>query len=84
MNPLDAVVGSIGAVPRSHILRVASWLWDSGVKTEIFYEETLKVSEQIKIAANKGAKWLVLVGEDEIRNGNIIVRDLLAKQQKII
>ncbi len=33
------------------------------------------------MAANKGAKWLVLAGEDELKTGNIIVRDLTQKKQ---
>jgi histidyl-tRNA synthetase len=44
-NPIDIVVGSIGQVPKQEILKVASWLWDQGLKTEIFYEETQKMGE---------------------------------------
>jgi len=45
---------------------VSAWLWDQGFKTEIFYEEQQKIGEQIKTAANKGARYLVLLGEDEL------------------
>lgn len=38
INPIDVVVGSMGTVNRAHILKIASWLWDKGYKTEIFYE----------------------------------------------
>jgi hypothetical protein len=44
-NPIDAVVGSIGKVPKQEILKIASWLWDQGLKTEIFYEDTQKMGE---------------------------------------
>ena len=36
---VDAVVGQIGAsVPKEVILRIASWLWDQGLRTDIGYE----------------------------------------------
>jgi histidyl-tRNA synthetase len=44
-NPIDIVVGSIGQVPKQEILKIASWLWDQGLKTEIFYEDTQKMGE---------------------------------------
>lgn len=74
-------MGQIGtSVPKEVILKIASWLWDHGLKTDIGYEGPSKVGEQIKVAANKGARWLILAGEDELRDGNIIVRDLLSKK----
>lgn len=79
INPIDVLVGQVGTVSRESILRIASWLWDRGVRTEIFYENQQKVGEQIKIAANKGAKWLVLAGEDELKEGQLILRDLTNK-----
>lgn len=58
---------------------MSSWLWDKGYKAEIFYEEQQKVGEQIKIAANRGARYLVLVGEDELKLNDVVVRDLREK-----
>lgn len=38
-NPTFAFVGTIGKVERSQVFEVASWLWDEGVVTEVFYED---------------------------------------------
>ena len=81
VNPIDVMIGTIGTVSRDHVLKVASWLWGVGCKTEIFYEEHQKVGEQIKIAANKGARHLILIGEDELPDNKLVVRDLLEKHQ---
>lgn len=46
INPMDAVVGQIGtSVPRTVLMRIASWLWDNGFKTDIWYEGPQKVGE---------------------------------------
>lgn len=43
---VDAVVGQIGSsVPKEVILKIASWLWDHGLRTDIGYEGTSKVGE---------------------------------------
>jgi histidyl-tRNA synthetase len=34
------------------------------------------------MAANKGARYLVLIGEDELQKNEVIIRDLSAKKQK--
>lgn len=81
INPIDAVVGQIGSVSRTHIFKIASWLWERGLKTEVFYEDNQKVGEQIKIAANKGARYLIIAGEDELKEGQVLVRDLEQKSQ---
>jgi len=30
VNPIDVMIGTIGTVPRDHVLRVAGWLWGAG------------------------------------------------------
>jgi histidyl-tRNA synthetase len=30
VNPIDVMIGTIGTVPRDHVLRVAAWLWGAG------------------------------------------------------
>lgn len=39
------------------------------------------MGEQIKTAANKGARYLVIAGEDELKDGQILLRDLVKKEQ---
>ena len=40
------------------------------------------MGEQIKFAANRGAKYLVIAGEDELKDSQIILRDLTEKKQE--
>ena len=42
------MIGQIGTVNKAEILKIASWLWSKGLKTEFFYEDVRKVSDQIK------------------------------------
>ncbi len=79
---MQVYIGAIGNVHRKHLLKIASWLWDCGIPTELLYEEeNKKVADQIKIAVKRGAQNLVIVGEDELREDQVIIRDLVRKDQ---
>ena len=39
LNPTFAYVGSVGKVEQGQIFKVANWLWDAKIRTEIFYEQ---------------------------------------------
>ena len=63
------MIGSIGNVDKKEILKVASWLWDNNLKTDIFYTSKKQLGEQLKTASNRGANWFVMIAEDELRLG---------------
>lgn len=51
--------------------------------TEVFYEQ-LKIGDQIAAAAAKGARCIIIVGETELAKGEVIIKNLTTKEQKII
>lgn len=64
---VDVAIAVAGKVAKSHVLKVASWLWDADIRTEIFYEN-MKMAEYLQTASSKGAKWLVIIGEEELKD----------------
>ncbi|MCL2073712.1 MAG: histidine--tRNA ligase [Marinilabiliaceae bacterium] len=62
-------------------LRVASMLRESGINTEIFHEP-VKLKSQFSYADKKGIRYVAILGEDEIKNGTITIKDMQTREQK--
>lgn len=83
LNPTFAFISSIGCVPKSKVFEVANWCWDDQLTSEIFYED-MKLSEQIVFAASRGAKCMILVAEEELGKGKLLIKDLTTKDQQTV
>lgn len=70
----------VGAVPRDEILEVAELLRDSGieVETELASRSAKAV---LKRADRAGARWAILLGEEEIANGTVTLKNLRRGEQ---
>ena len=53
-----------------------------GIPCEINLEGTQKLSKQIPTASKKGYRYLLILGEEELRNGLVQFKDLLKSDQK--
>lgn len=52
-----------------------------GITAEMDYEES-SLSSQLKKADRHGARWVLMVGEDELKSGRLKLRDMEKKEQK--
>ncbi|MEN6372792.1 MAG: histidine--tRNA ligase [Armatimonadota bacterium] len=71
----------MGSEAREAAIRLIYDLRDNGISAETdFTGRSLK--SQMKLADKLGAKFVLIIGEDEIKKGVVSLRDMLAKEQR--
>lgn len=75
----QVLVVTLGAVPQSEVLGVAQELRDAGINTEVFMasKKKMKMGTQLSHADHYGIPIAVILGEDEVANGQVSVKDLI-------
>jgi histidyl-tRNA synthetase len=85
--PLDErlVVAVIGLDPdaKAKSLKLASVLREAGYRCELDYDHTT-LKQQFRFAERIGADTLVIIGEEEMKNKTLTVKNALTKQQETI
>ncbi len=80
---LDLFVAHLGEEAKSLALKIVKDLRENGLKCDIdFLGRSLK--SQLKEADRQKAKKVLIIGEDELRKGKGILRDMETKEQKEI
>ena len=78
----DIFVATAG-VPETEALKVAMQLRAAGLRTDKDYlGRSLKA--QLKFAGKKGVKYVVILGDEELKNGQATVRDMQAGSQEVV
>jgi len=65
-------------------LTVFSLLQAQGIETEIYLDPAAKLDKQLKYADRKGISYAVILGPQEIKEGEVILRDLRNRTQQSI
>lgn len=79
----DVFVATAGDVPAADALRVTMRLRDAGIAVEKDYlDRSLKA--QLKFADKKGARLLVILGDEEMKQGQAIVRRMADGSQETV
>ncbi len=79
-TPVQALVVTMGNVPKAETLRLAAELRAAGICTEAFFasKKKMQMSNQLAHADHCGIPVAVIIGEDELANGVVSVKDLRA------
>ncbi|MDP2176088.1 MAG: histidine--tRNA ligase [Bacteroidota bacterium] len=67
----------------SYCMPLANDLRKQGIKTEI-YPQASKIKKQLDYANQKQIKWAAIVGENELKNNQIMLKNLLVGEQALI
>lgn len=79
IDSIDAYVVTLGEV-KEKAFEVATYLRRNNLKVDIgFTGKSMKA--QIKIALRKNAKYLIIIGEDEVNNGLYQLKNLQTQEQ---
>lgn len=62
-------------------LRVASELRKAGVNTEIYPNPDDKLDKQFKYADKKGIPYAVVLGEEEVKNSTVTLKNMVTREQ---
>ena len=73
--------GGDAAFDRSTLL---AWrLREAGKRTYLDFDAR-SLKSQMRLADKLGAKSVVIIGEEELKSGNVVVRDMSTKEQRAV
>ncbi|KAM0819298.1 putative histidine--tRNA ligase [Seiridium cardinale] len=79
-NDVDVYVMAFGGSGFKGLLKermsVAASLWEAGIKTEFLYKVKPKLQNQFKAAESNGVPFAVVLGEDELAQGQVKIKEL--------
>ena len=78
---LDAYVAPLGAGMNSQALKLARELRRAGISADIG-DETFRLKKSFETAEKAGAKYIVIVGENEVASGEFAVKELATGKQE--
>lgn len=77
---LDAYIAPLGAGMNPHALKLARELRRAGVRCDLG-DETFRLKKSFEAAEKAGARYIVIVGENEAKSGEFTVKNLSAGTQ---
>ncbi|XP_032844374.2 histidine--tRNA ligase, cytoplasmic-like isoform X2 [Tyto alba] len=73
------------ATPQKHLtaarLKLISELWDAGIKAEMLYKKDPKLLKQLQYCENTGIPLAAIVGEQELTDGVVKLRDVATREE---
>ena len=82
-NPIEIYVMPMGEVAKPLAMQTAAALRISGYRVDMCFEEA-KLGNMFKRAERKGAQFAVIIGENEVNNQEVIVKNLATTEQKSV
>ncbi|NXV53178.1 SYHC protein, partial [Uria aalge] len=73
------------ATPQKNLLaarlKLISELWDAGIKAEMFYKKDPKLLKQLQYCEDTGIPLAAIVGEQELTDGIVKLRDVATREE---
>ena len=82
-SSIEIYVMPLGEIAKPLAMQVASALRISGYRTDICFED-VKLGNMFKRAERKGAKFAIIIGENEVNSQEVIIKNLATTEQKTI
>ena len=82
-SAIEIYVMPLGEVAKPLAMQVASALRISGYRTDICFED-VKLGNMFKRAERKGAKFAIIIGENEVNSQELIIKNLATTEQKTV
>jgi histidyl-tRNA synthetase len=80
LTPADVMVATFDAADLGEAMRVAGRLREQGLRVFV-YPDADKIGKQIKYADSRGIPFVAMLGEDELRDGTLTVKNLATQAQ---
>lgn len=65
-------------------LKIIAELWDAGIKAELMYKNNPKLLPQLHYCENTGIPLVVIIGEQELKEGVIKLRSVVSRKEVAI
>ena len=82
-RPVDVYIAALGEAARSAGFALADTLRQKGIKTE-FDHVGRSFKAQFKFADKLGARYVAILGEDELRQGCVKLKDMAAGTETLL
>lgn len=63
-------------------IKIAKILRENNINTEIYPDPTTKLEKQLKYADKKQIPYVVIIGQDEVKNNYVTLKNLKTKEQR--
>jgi histidyl-tRNA synthetase len=80
---LDAYIAPLGAGMNPHALKLARELRRAGVRCDLG-DESFRLKKSFEAAEKAGARYIVIVGENEVSSGEFAVKELAGGKQETV
>jgi len=81
---VNVLVASVGANMMVERMKLARILWDANISAEFSQQENPKLKYELSNALERAIPFMVIVGEDEAKEGKCKVKDLAAKTEETV
>jgi len=78
---LDAYIAPLGPDMNAHALKLARELRRAGVRCDLG-DESFRLKKSFEAAEKAGARYIVIVGENEVKSGEFAVKELSSGKQE--
>lgn len=79
---VQVLVVSLGNVPEVETLRAAAELRAAGIRTEAYFAKRMRMKDQLSHADRNNIPLALILGEDEIAQGEVAIKDLAAGKKQ--
>eukprot|EP00948_MAST-09A_sp_MAST-9A-sp1_P000786 g786.t1 len=80
-TPVSVLVASVGPNLLKERMKIAKILWESGISAEYLFDEKPSIKKQINRCSEGGIPFMVIVGEGELEQGVLKIKDIIAKNE---
>lgn len=78
-----ALVVPMDSTQKQYAIKVSAALRTAGIKTEVYFEDT-KFKNKMQYANKSGIEYAIILGEEEMKTGQITLKNLLAHTQETL
>lgn len=76
---VDVLISSAGSDMLKEKMKIARILWDAKISAEYTQTENARLKKELPTALDRGLPFMVIVGETELKDNKVTVKDLNAK-----
>lgn len=81
---VDIYISTAGAKMIKEKMAIARLLWNANLSAEFGQTEGVRLKKELPLALDRGIPFMIIVGEDELKEKKVVVKDLNAKTEEAV
>jgi len=81
---VQALVLTLGKDLEMYALQLAAKLRSEGINSELYPDQDDKLDRMLKYGGKKGIKYALILGEEELKNNSVTLKNLVTRDQQTI